>query len=94
MSVQTNQEFFDWESVTFARARMLALLADGRTEREVGVRLQITYDSVRSLVEALKTITGHRDVREIGRWWREKRGAWLAWCEEQAYLPKDEGYAS
>lgn len=94
MSVQGSESSFDWSSITFARARQLTLLADGRTEREIGERLQITYASVRSLVEDLKGITGQGSVREIGRWWRENRKAWLAWCGEQAGLPKDEGYAS
>ena len=94
MSVQDRQGSFDWESITFARARMLALLADGRTEPEIGVRLQITYASVRSGVEDLKTIISHREVREIARWWRDNRQAWLAWCEEQAGLSGSEGYAS
>lgn len=32
MSVQGSDGGFDWSSISYARARPLALLADGRTE--------------------------------------------------------------
>ncbi len=54
----------------------------------------MTYAGARSLVEDLKNITGYRDVREIGRWWRDNREAWLAWCACQAGLVGEEGDAS
>ena len=94
MSVQGSDTGFDWSTITSARAPQLTLLADGRTEREIGERLQITYASVRSLVEDLKGIAGQGSVREIGRWWRENRAAWLAWCAAQAGMVGEEGYAS
>ena len=33
MSAQSGERAFDWESITYARARLLRELADGRTER-------------------------------------------------------------
>ena len=85
---------FDWGSITSARARLLRELADGRTQHEICERNQMTYAGVRSLVEDLKAITGCRDVRELGRWWRENRAAWIAWCGRQAGVVGEEGYAS
>ena len=93
MSVQGGEIVFDWDSITYARARLLRELADGRTEREIGERLLMTYAGARSLVEDLKTITGYRDVREIGRWWRDNRAVWVTWCGQQAGLAREEGDA-
>lgn len=83
MSTQ-HHDAFDWERITFARARVLREIADGRTEREVADRLQVAYSTGRSHVAELKGLTGSRDVRELGRWWRNHRSAWLAWCVAQA----------
>lgn len=71
----------DWDRITFARARLLRELADGRTEREAAEALQMSYAGVRSCVEVLKEITGCRDVREMGRWWRANRALWRRWCD-------------
>ncbi len=94
MSAQGCEIVFDWDSITCARARLLRELANGRTEREIGERLLMTYAGVRSQVEDLKNITGHRDVREIARWWRDNRADWMAWCGQQAGLAREEGDAS
>jgi DNA-binding NarL/FixJ family response regulator len=94
MSIEGHDEFCDWEWFTFARARILRELADGRTEVQAAARLGISYQSVRSQVEDLKAKTGLTDVREMGRWWRKDRVAWLAWCERQAGIVEEEGDAS
>jgi len=94
VSVQGYDKGFEWERFTFARVRVLRELADGRTEREIGERNQVSYSGVRSTVEDLKSITGCGDVREMGRWWRENRAAWLAWCEHQAGVGSEEGYGT
>ena len=74
----------DWERMTPARVRVLSKLADSRTEREIAGSLGISYNGVRSQTEVLKELTGCGDVREIGRWWRDHRERWVAWCAEQA----------
>jgi len=71
-----------WDRITFARARVLRELADGRTEREIAEKLTMSYSGVRSQVEVLKALTGCHDVREIGRWWRVNRESWRLWCDE------------
>lgn len=85
------RERVDWAWLTPSRVGVLRELADDRTEREAGERLGITYDSVRSIVEDLKNKTGMQSVRELRRWWRENRGAWLAWCAVLAGVG-EEGY--
>ena len=93
MSVQGGDPC-DWEWFTFARVRLLRDLADGRTEPEVARRLSMSYHSVRSQVEDLKAKTECESVRELGRWWRDHRCDWQAWCERQAGLLREEGDAS
>ena len=94
MSVQGYDKGFERERFAFARVRVLRELADGRTEREIGERNQVSYAGFRSLVEDLKFITGCRDVWEMGRWWRENRASWLAGCEHQAGAVREEGYGA
>jgi DNA-binding CsgD family transcriptional regulator len=68
-----------WERLTVARVRVLAELAEGRTEREGAERLGVSYPGFRSQVDDLKTIVGCGSVRELGRWWRVNRRGWHAW---------------
>ena len=76
------RERIDWAWFTPSRVGVLRELADDRTEREAGERMGIAYDSVRSIVEDLKNKTGLQSVREMRRWWRGNRAAWLAWCAQ------------
>lgn len=90
MSTEGIQYGFDWARVTFIRARVCAGLENQKTEREIADWLLVELSTVRSHVEDLKAITGCRDVRELGRWWRANRKSWCAWCEEQAGMPKSD----
>lgn len=90
MAVQGNEQI-DWVWFTYSRVSVLRELADARTEREAAERLGISYHSVRSIAEDLKNKTSLRDVRELGRWWRENREPWAAWVLEQGGLRR-EGY--
>ena len=76
------------ERLTFARVRVLRELAEGRTEREIAERLQMTYHGVRSHIEDLKDLTGCRDVRELGRRWRKNGPRWLEWVAGEAGIAK------
>jgi DNA-binding CsgD family transcriptional regulator len=63
--------------VTRRRAEILGLLAEGYRQPEIASRLGISPNTVRSTVAALKDCTGCKSVRELGRWWRLTRTAWL-----------------
>ena len=89
MSIE-NRQTFDWERVSFARARVLAGLEDQQTEQRIADALNVALSTVRSQVEELKAATGRGDVRELGKWWRQNGTAWLAWCERQASWGTDE----
>lgn len=89
-----NTSNIPWERLTFARVRLLRELEDRRTLHEVAELLGISYNGVRSCVNELKVITGCSDVRELGRWWRQFRGPWLAWCERQAGQLNRTGYGT
>ena len=79
MRIGSAEEARSLERLTFSRVRVLRELAEGRTEREIAQRLQMTYNGVRSHVQDLKDLTGCRDVRELGRWWRRNGPRWLEW---------------
>lgn len=64
--------------VTRRRAEILGLLAEGYPQPEIASRLGISANTVRSTVAALKDCTGCGSVRELGRWWRSNRAAWLS----------------
>lgn len=86
-----DREQLDWSWLTYSRVRVLRELADDRSEREAAETLGITYEGVRSVIEAIKDRTGLGSVRELRRWWRQNRGIWLAWVAEQAGMG-EEGY--
>ena len=73
-----------WERLTFSRIRVLRELADARSEREAALRLQMTFHGVRCVVAGLKEVIGCRDVRELGRWWRENRNDWYEFIGQEA----------
>jgi hypothetical protein len=73
----------DYEWITPSRARVLRELAAFRTEREAALNLGITYEGVRSIVEAIKEHTDLASVREIGRWWLAEAPKWAGWAAEQ-----------
>lgn len=79
-----------WERLTFARVRVLRELADGRSEREVAKRLQMTYNGTRSIVADLKAVTECHDVRELGRWWRASRSVWYESIGQEAGIVASE----
>jgi DNA-binding CsgD family transcriptional regulator len=66
-----SQEDLEWAWVTPQRLRVLALLADERTEQEIADELGVAYSTVRSHVEELKRHTGQGSVKEIRRYWRK-----------------------
>ena len=70
--------------ITARRAEVLRELADGYTGREAATRIGLTHSGMRSHVEALKEITGSSSARELGRWWRRNRIAWLGVMSVQA----------
>ena len=88
MNVESRQ-LIDWERISFARARVLAGLEDQQTEQQIADRLGVALTTVRSQVEVLKAATGCQDVKELGKWWREKRDTWTEWCVAQARLGAD-----
>ncbi len=86
-----DREQLDWSWLTYSRVRVLRELAHDRSEREAAETLGITYDGVRSIIEAIKDQTGLGSVRELRRWWRQNREVWLDWVMEQAGMG-EEGY--
>ncbi len=63
--------------ITVARARILRELECHDSEAEAAAALGLSMNGLRSHVRDLKGITGAGSVREMQRWWRENRGAWL-----------------
>ena len=59
-----DREDVDWAWVTPRRLRVLAMLADDRTEQEIADELGVAYSTVRSHVEDLKRFTGRESVRD------------------------------
>ena len=86
-----DREQVDWSWLTYSRLRVLRELEADRTEREAADVLGVTYDGVRSAVEAMKIQAGLASVREMRGWWGQNRGLWLEWVLEQAGMGK-EGY--
>jgi DNA-binding NarL/FixJ family response regulator len=70
--------------ITYRRALVLREVANGRTEQEAAETLGLSYTGLRSHVAALLEITQCPDVRELGRWWRSHRPAWVAIMAEAA----------
>ena len=81
---------FDWESITYLRARVLSDLEDRQTAHKIAERLGVQYTTVRGYVEKLKNLTGCNDVRDLGRWWQQNRGSWLRWVASQGGVPRQE----
>jgi DNA-binding CsgD family transcriptional regulator len=73
--------------ITLRRAQVLRALAEARTEREIAEALSLSVAGVRSHVEDLKQITGHRSTRELARWWQSNRTAWVSFMERAAGVP-------
>jgi DNA-binding CsgD family transcriptional regulator len=63
--------------ITVARARILRELERHDSEAEAAAALGLSMNGLRSHIRDLKGITGATSVREMQRWWRENRGAWL-----------------
>ena len=63
-------------------ARILGLLADDLTEREVAQVLAMTEDGVKSAVERLKQAFDCKNVRELRRTWRAVRADYVAYEKE------------
>jgi len=70
--------------ITPRRAEVFAALADGATIAETARRLDISLNGTRSHVADLKKVTGCSSARELGRWWRQNRVAWVLWLAELA----------
>lgn len=73
--------------ITLRRAEVLREIAEGYSEREIAVRLGISPTGVRSHVEDLRRLTGCASMREMGRWWREKRAEWVDFVRFLAGAP-------
>ena len=89
MSVKS-RDSFDWKQITPAKAKVLAGLEDQQTEQRIAARSNVALSTIRTHVRELKDIVGCHDVRELGKWWRQNRAGWVAWCEQQAGLGTDE----
>lgn len=71
MTVESREDT-EWAWITPRRLRVLAMLADDRTEQEIADELGLAYTTVRSHVEDLKRFTGQGSVKGIRRYWREE----------------------
>jgi DNA-binding CsgD family transcriptional regulator len=80
-------------AITLRRAQVLRLLAEVRSEREIAEELHLTLAGVRSHIEDLKHITGHRSTRDLARWWQNNRVHWLNLYAQQAGLDSILGHA-
>lgn len=87
MTIQ-HRDFSDWDRFTFARVRVITAIEDRLTEHQAAERLDMTYNGLRSVVDELKAMTGCGDLRELGRWWAERREQWLEYCRQQTEPPK------
>lgn len=63
--------------ITVTRARILRELERHDSEAAAAEALGLSMNGLRSHIRDLKGITGAGSVREMQRWWRENRGAWL-----------------
>lgn len=70
--------------ITLRRARVLRLVAEDYSEREIAERLMLSLPGVRSHIEDLKRITGHSSKRALGRWWRSVRSEWVRYLADEA----------
>ena len=70
--------------ITAKRAAVLREIADGYSGRDAARRVGITFSGLRSHIEVLKQITGCSSSRDLGRWWRRHRNAWLVTMSLQA----------
>ena len=77
--------------ITWRKAQVLRSLADSMTEREAAEALGITENGIRSHVEQLKEITGSESVRDLSRWWRANRRAWVEMMAAAAGLDLPDG---
>jgi hypothetical protein len=69
-----------YEKLTFARVRVIALLADGKTIREVGSAIGCTYNGARSQVREIERILECASVAEVRGYWEKHGDAWPAYC--------------
>lgn len=74
-----------WDRITPRHARLLGLLADDLTEREVAEALCTSEDAVKSAVERLKDLFGCQSARDLRRTWR------AVWAEYVAYVTRVSG---
>ncbi len=81
-----SQESTDFEWLTWRRVRVLRHLAAFRSESEIAELENVSYNTVRSAVEAIKNRTGLHTVRDMGRWWLEAGPEWLSWAAKQGGL--------
>lgn len=75
-----------FERINLRHVRLLGMLADGLTEAEVAVRLDLSTSVVKSTVERLKTIADVGSTRELRSWWVKNRARFLDYAEEAAGL--------
>lgn len=75
-----------FERLTAPRMRVLALLAEGKTIRQVADGLGCTYNGARSQVRDLEQILDCSSVEEVREWWATHSDAWLGHLARTAGL--------
>ncbi len=59
--------------ITPHRARLLTMIGESRTNREIAAALGVSPHTVKREIEVLRELTGCRSKRELARWWTEMR---------------------
>jgi|SRR5215204_109204 len=62
--------------ITPHRARLLALIADYRTNADIAASLGIAVATVKREVEDLRDLVACSSKRELARWWVVHEGRW------------------
>lgn len=66
------------DDITLDHAEILALVAEGYSQREVAHELGRSRHTVHDHIENLKAKAGVESMRDLGRLWRQHRGPWMA----------------
>lgn len=69
-----------YEQLTFARVRVMAQLAQGKTIRQVARALGYEHNGARSQVRDIERILEVSSVPEIVAYWDQHGEAWLAYA--------------
>ncbi len=77
-----------YDKLTVPRLRVLALLSDGKTIRQVTDVLGCTYNGARSQVRDLEHILGCSSIDAVREWWVQHAESWLGYVARAAGLVK------